>query len=173
MYPEVEAYVTACETANQSRDEAYEAARVAVHANEINHAEFDERQTTARRAARATCVDAWNALKASADPLVAFIAGHYQARYREATIVLKGLPADHAGLLKIAKDAGWCDAFDEYLDEMVDAGVVTNVPPQPSKARRALVKWFKNEHDGSSYEVGRLNELVDAVVTEAIAPVEA
>lgn len=169
MYPEVQAYVDTCKEANEARDAAYEKNSAARYAGEITLSEHGELNTVARRTARAACVAAWDALKTHSDPLVKFIAERYQSRYSYAVIVLEGLPADYAGLQKIAKNAGWCDDFDEYLEEMVEAGVVENAPVSPSPARKALFAWYDEENGLSRRERGELTELIDAIVADETA----
>lgn len=77
------------------------------------------------KAVRAEARDAaWNALKASREPLAAWIAENCQDFSCEAEEVLRALPADMATLDALAKDNGWCEIWGDLRLKAAEAGVL-------------------------------------------------
>lgn len=67
---------------------------------------------------------AWDALKASTDPLVRWIAENVDEYKRHATKILEALPASMAELDKIADAHNWCGDWEFFKAAAEKAGVL-------------------------------------------------
>lgn len=67
---------------------------------------------------------AWDALRASSIPLVAWIAENCKDYKSEAREVLMSLPADMDELDALADTHGWCDAWRRFREQAERAGVL-------------------------------------------------
>jgi hypothetical protein len=123
MYPEVEAFFA-------SFGQAHKRFYVAL-ATETGHTEpslaWD--QLSADRAA------AWDALQASADPLIRWIAENARAFPDEARVVLGALPASAAELDRIAEWHGWCESWTGLREAAEAAGVLPVTAPAEASER--------------------------------------
>lgn len=165
MYPEVENYLTVCEQAGETRSEVMERA-----SNELGESRgtnrrgvYDARCLLARHDHDVAVKAAWNDMKASSDPLVAWIAENCQEYYSYAIQILKVLPADLAAINQVASDKDWCDTWEQFLERATEAGVVPSAPAL-SASRQELVRWFKYNFSGTRSAVAELLQRVDAVV---------
>lgn len=83
----------------------------------------DER-TAADTARRSAEEGAWDALKASGDPLVRWIGENCGLVRYDAQTVLEALPASRAELDALAEQYGWCEEYAEFRERAAHAGVL-------------------------------------------------
>ncbi|MEV0254796.1 hypothetical protein AB0H82_11110 [Streptomyces sp. NPDC050732] len=177
MLPEVQKYLETVEAAATARNAAISAAESRYperySSNEDGrrqYAAYVKQVNNAYEACRVTWEAAWEALKASSDPLVKWIAENC-AEYRgEARHVLAALPATVDELDDLADTQGWCGVWGELLQRAIDAGVAPGVNP-PSPARKAVFEQIDQE---SCCGIGlmaqrRINKALDALMQEALA----
>lgn len=156
MHPEVEQFIAAMEAAEAAEnaacnaawkafDEAAEAAGFGWHSAEpyarCPRCEFsdgpggtarDAAMKAAGEAAEAAENAAWDALKASGDPLVAWIAAHCRGYAYEATEVLRALPAPIETLDALARKRGWCGIWREFRERAEQDGVLPSQSEVPA-----------------------------------------
>lgn len=147
MYPEVKAYVEACETAKTiyrnavaEKQAAYRAALAVAKANGLTRGiccwewAYDEtplgkllndHHTALRNTRAAAETDAWKALKTAADPLVRWIAENCEDYRFEAAFVLRALPASMDELDALARENGWCGMWGGFRRQAEQAGVLS------------------------------------------------
>lgn len=113
MYEEVKTYLAALEAAEQvfieSPDESYDP-----------HVEGECRYCIREAAYLA----AWESLKASSVPLVAWIAENAEGRQAAATLIMEALPASMAVLDAIAVREEWCADWTDLRASAERAGVL-------------------------------------------------
>lgn len=119
MYPEVEQFIAALEAAEEKRLVA--PAQREHDPETCGWCIFE----AAERAALA-------ALKASGDPLVAWIATNCRDYVDEATIVLRTLPASRDELDALARENSWCGVWSRFRDQAEQDGVL------PAKERNEV-----------------------------------
>jgi hypothetical protein len=102
-------------------DCAYGESVVAQSLNDYRHNLFDTRDRAQS--------DAWKALKGSADPLARWIAENCEDYRYEATHVLRALPASMDELDALARENGWCGAWDDLRRRAEQAGVLPDASP--------------------------------------------
>lgn len=145
MYPEVKTYVEACEAAETicgnayaEKQAAYRAALAVAKDNGLPpdccwECAYDETplgkllndyNTTLRNTLAAAEVDAWQALKTAADPLVRWIAENCEDYRFEAASVLRALPASMDELDALARENGWCGMWGGFRRQAEQAGVL-------------------------------------------------
>ncbi|MGP4014108.1 hypothetical protein [Streptomyces sp. 4N124] len=176
MLPEAQKYVESVEAATAVRNAAVGAAEEK-YPRRYGYGEEEARQARAFNEevnkAYATCADvqaaAWGALKASADPLVKWIAENC-ADYREqAQCVLAALPATVDELDDLADTNDWCNVWNDFRQQAIDAGVMPGINP-PSPARKAVFERIDQEAccrmDPSAQR--RIGKALDALIQEAL-----
>jgi hypothetical protein len=113
---------------------------------------------------------AWNALKGSDNPLVAWIAEHCHEYREHAETVLRVLPATEAELDAIAAEGDWCSVWNSFKDRAIEAGVMPGYTPPPPAQKAVLGLLFEDLGISRSYR-GKVAELLRAVAEEARAAV--
>lgn len=95
--------------------------------------------TSRREALEAQAVEQ---LHACADPLVQWLVNSPAlTRFpSHARTLLKALPATVEELDEMARRNDWCEVWEDYRDEMQQAGVLPGLPPR-SPARQELYAW--------------------------------
>ncbi|MGW7073513.1 hypothetical protein ACWGII_39620 [Streptomyces sp. NPDC054855] len=176
MLPEVKEYVEIFEAAVSTRNAAEDAAGVK-YPQRYGYGEDARRQTSAYREevskAYDTCAvvqaDAWEALKASGDPLVKWIAENSVAYREQARCILAALPATIDELDDLAEANDFCGVWDEFRQQAIAAGVVSGSTP-PSPARKAVFERINEESccRMDSKSVRRIDKALDALVHEAL-----
>lgn len=177
MQPEVRKYVESVDAANAAYKAAVDAA-AAKYPERFGFTEDGERQARAfdkeADAAYAACnaarTTAWDALKASSDPMVKWIAENCAQYKGEAQHVLSALPATVDELDELADRQGWCGVWGEFRQQAIDAGVMPGFTP-PSPARKALFDQIDREgccRMGASSKA-RIGKALDALISEAMA----
>lgn len=156
MNPEVKTYIEAYDAAEAAFEKAYKEYSAAYRAalevakdNGLRHGfccwECAYRQSSlaqllnnyrhdlyaARNSAKG---DAWKALKGAADPLVRWIAENCEDYRYEATHVLRALPASMDELDALAREKGWCGAWDDFRRRAERAGVLPAASPAEPEA---------------------------------------
>lgn len=149
MYPEVEQFIAAVEAAEAEECKSYEAAQAA-YMGKLREAGLEGAWHSADRsqcrlcdfnkgsaktekdaailagmgALKASREAAWDALKASGDPLVAWIAANCREYEDEAMEVLRALPASMDALDALARERGWCGVWSDFRERAEQAGVL-------------------------------------------------
>lgn len=133
MYEEVKTWLAAIEAAEQQYEAALEGLRSGLEhtdgpagacpACEAGEAVREQRDAAWNARADAE-VATWNALKASTDPLVRWIAEHCAGHRNAAQVILEALPAPMSVLDGIASEQGWCWEWDELRKSAYAAGVL-------------------------------------------------
>lgn len=179
LLPEVQAYITAVDTAVRAARET----RVALETkysdafrdgdyygtekSELRAAHHRERNAAYQTRQVATN-EAWNRLTQSSDPLVRFIAENCKEYQGYAIQVLKLLPATVDQLDELAENQDWCQIWGQFRDRAVEAGVMPGVKPM-SAARKAVFEQIDNENC-CRLEAGakrRISALLDVLLTES------
>lgn len=133
MYEEVKTYCAVAAAAWQQYETALEGLRsglehIAGPAGTCPACTAEEavrEQRSAAGNARVAADDAaWNALKASTDPLVRWIADNCRDYRVHAQVILEALPAPMSVLDGIASEQGWCWEWDELRKSAYAAGVL-------------------------------------------------
>lgn len=132
MLPEVEQFTAAMRAATEKWNAACAALEVcdwSLSVDKCPHciavdAHWDEYESE-RNAA-------WEALKGSRDPLVAWIAKNCREHSEEAQIVLRALPASMDELDALAFEKGWCGAWRGYVVRARAADVLPQAQPEAS-----------------------------------------
>jgi hypothetical protein len=125
MYPEVEQFLAARAVADKTQNEALSAPDFPQHGyGAIAGCIGCAAEGPIDEAHEAAVDAAWDALKASSDPLVSWIAANGRTHAYEAVIVLKALPASMAELNDLAQRSGWCGAWVRYRSAAEEAGVL-------------------------------------------------
>lgn len=119
MYPEVKKFKAALEAANNERRKA-----------PISWAH--DPKTCGECIFEAALSAALHALRASSDPLVAWIAANCVNYVDEAAQVLIALPASMDDLDTMARDMGWCGVWQQFREEAEEAGVLPAEPEATS-----------------------------------------
>lgn len=173
MLPDVEAYNAAVTKA----DEDYQTALDAVASK---HREagtmyegvyYDEADSLIKP--RNDAKDAaWEALKESADPFVAWVATNCKDYQYEAIIVLQHAPfTDADALEELRSQHGWCGAWTSLHEQAEAAGVIPgSVPLSPE--REALVAELSRTFGVSRHRAKKLMGLLDAVYLADTKPIE-
>lgn len=141
MYEEVKAYLAAVEAAGREYASTLDA--LGPRAGHISGPRGDcpacanqDPNIAARRAAvvafQLAQKTAWDALKASQDPLVRWIAENCGEFAGSAVLILEALPAPMEALDAIADMEEWCGEWNDFRQQAADAGVLpsakTEVP---------------------------------------------
>ncbi|MFI9835207.1 hypothetical protein ACIHIX_46975 [Streptomyces sp. NPDC051913] len=164
------------DAARAARDAAVEAAEEK-YPGRLGYGEDALRQALAFNAeadsAQAACDEArqaaWDALKASGDPLVKWIAENCDGHQEQARHVLTALPATVGELDDLADEKDWCTVWDDFRQRAIEAGVIPGVTP-PSRARTAV---FDRINEESCCHLGprarrRVDKALDALIQEAL-----
>lgn len=172
MYPEVEAFVTAIDAANEAHQQTVNETETAYNAvyndsrstNEERDAVYQryrQARSTNDAIRNATFELEWAKLGLSENPLVAYMARNIPSNYRKghAVPILKILPATLAEMREVAVSHGWCQEFERLMNDGIAAGVVDD---GRTKQRRELDNYV-NSICGRSY-VGNVNTLINAVL---------
>ncbi len=176
MLPEVQKYVESVEAATTAQSAAVTAAGEK-YPERHGYGEEGRRQdsayseeirkayTTSAAAQRA----AWEALKASGDPLVKWIAENCGEYRTEAQRILAILPATVDELDELADAQGWCGVWGDFRQRAIDAGVMPGITA-PSQARKAVFERIDREGCcpmglGSRRRIG---QALDALIQEAL-----
>lgn len=125
MYPELEAAFAALDPAQA----AYDKARAEAPQECDYEVDADECPRCAYRAPYREAFDmardaAWEALRASDKPLLRWIADNCRGYEEEALAVVRLLPAPMSALDALAREKGWCAAWDAARDAAEKAGVL-------------------------------------------------
>lgn len=165
MYAEVQNYIIVSEEATVAFNKAIQVATNEYYeSNSTNRRTLSDARRTIAQHDKATAIDAaWNAMKDSSDPLVAWIATNMRNHYSDATQILRILPADVATLRAVAVENEWCNTFDEYLGQALEAGVVAGVEPV-TETRQSLYRWFRGNLTTDRGTLQHLITFVDAIV---------
>lgn len=176
MLPEVRKYTESVDAARTARDAAIEAAEEK-YPGRLGYGEDARRQDlafdTETGSAEVACEDAleaaWDALKASRDPLVKWIAENCDGHQEQARYVLTALPATVGELDDLADEKDWCTVWDDFRQRAIEAGVMPGVTP-PSRARTAV---FERIDEESCCRLGprarrRVDKALDALIQEAL-----
>lgn len=123
MYDEVTAFGAAMDAADRLLAEARNAAR-GQHSLGFAECPGCVLEEPAYAALGRDRPAAWDALEASSDPLVRWIARYYRDYLHEARMVLEALPASMAELDQIASDRGWCGDWARARRSAETAGVL-------------------------------------------------
>ncbi|MFG2463251.1 hypothetical protein ACGFWE_40225 [Streptomyces sp. NPDC048523] len=177
MLPEVRKYVESLDAASAARDAAVVAV-AAKYPKRFGYGEDEKRQARAFNEEADAAYDAWNAakatawdaLKASSDPLVKWIAENCGQYKGEAQHVLTALPATVDELDELADRQDWCGVWGAFRQQAIDAGLMPGVTP-PSPARKAVFDQIDKEgccRMGASAKV-RIGKALDALISEALA----
>ncbi|MFD4635421.1 hypothetical protein ACFVYR_37705 [Streptomyces sp. NPDC058284] len=177
MLPEVQKYIETIEAATTARTAAVEAARAKYlepeSRNEVTQTqrsaygkEVDEAYAVSAQAREA----AWEALKASGDPLVQWIAENCADYRDEAQHILALLPATADEMDDLANTRDWCGVWGEFRLRAIDAGVMPGVCP-PSPARKALFEQIDQESCCGMKPSAqrRIGKALDALIQEVQA----
>jgi hypothetical protein len=185
---EVERYFTAKDVAESNRDDALEVARAAFR--ELASPTAAQREVYSQTVIGLgthyhALVDAeWGLLEAvTADPFVRWITENFKRGGKhfglrsEAEAVLRVIPVTVADLREFASDKGWCESFDRLLEEAIAAGAISEVAAGVSwrtaepvvAALEVLHRYVGNRVSVSQEEMDRLDELVFAVASAAVA----
>lgn len=157
MYPEVEQFIAAVEAAEAEECKAYEAA-IDAYKEKVREADLegvwhsvdslqcrlcdfnrgpakaekDAAILAAVQALNAAVSAAWDALKASSIPLVAWIAANCRDYEDEATVVLRALPASMDTLDALAREYDWCGVWREFRAQAEQDGVLPSQSEVPA-----------------------------------------
>lgn len=129
MYDEVKAYRAAIAAAEERHD-----AGLALlppmerHAGGVDCANCEGAHVLSKTL-REAGKDAWDALTASTNPLVRWIAENCWDYHWDALEILEALPATMAELDAIALQQGWCDTWDCFRADARAAGVLPVTAP--------------------------------------------
>jgi hypothetical protein len=177
MLPEVQKYMESLEAALTAREAAVKAAGEK-YPKRSGYSEDDRRQALAFNntvnTAFAECdsihATAWEALKASSDPLVKWIAENCASYKAEAHSVLSALPATVDELDDLAARKDWCGVWDTFRQRAIDAGVMPGVTP-PSPARQAVFDLIDREGccPMGTRTKQRVGKALDALIQEAVS----
>jgi len=164
MLPDVQQYTEAMQAAANAYDEAYKAIDKEHHEAGTRYNDpYYESLKAANQVKRDAEAAAWDALKASEDPFVNWVANNCGEYRNEATIVLKNAPyADADALEAVRADYGWCGDWHELHARAEAAGVIPGVVPL-SPEREALVAELSSTFGVSRTRSKKLMGLLDAV----------
>ncbi|MDQ1051757.1 hypothetical protein [Streptomyces sp. V4I2] len=176
MLPEVQKYFASVEAATTAQSAA-EAAAGEKYPERHDHSDDGRRQFSAYYEevdkAYAACADAqktaWEALKASGDPLVKWIAENCAEYRAEAQHILPILPATADELDDLADTQNWCSVWGDFRQRAADAGVMPGITP-PSPARKAVFERIDREGCCPMGPVSRrrIGQALDALIQEAL-----
>ncbi|MCX4862446.1 hypothetical protein [Streptomyces canus] len=177
MLPDVQKYIESLDAAVTAREAAVKAAGEK-YPQRFGYSEDNRRQAlaydntvdTAYAECESNRATAWEALKASSDPLVKWIAENCASYKAEAHSVLSALPATVSELDDLADRKDWCGVWDTFRQRAIDAGVMPGVTP-PSPARQAVFDLIDRE---SCCPMGtrtkqRVGKALDALIQEAVS----
>lgn len=177
MLPEVEKYLADVKAAEElhktARAEIDKRYQVSVLTERYSD-EFRRIQDAARaelnnlnEALLTALESAWDALAASSDRGVAFIARVCKNHYRsEGVVALKALPLTRSELVELAERQGWCEEYERLADEAEEEGVFDPNRKPYGQQRRVLGQYIRE--NVSSYYASLLRQKIDAAITEAV-----
>lgn len=175
MLPEVENYITVLRTSQEEYTKKHHELRFGsdgssddLYYNDREKYRIEETKLTEKREEEIKA--AWDALKTSDNAIVRFIANNC-AKYSEgeAKEALMLLPCSVETVKQVAKDRGWCAAFDTYVEEATDAGLIGGVAY--TKEQISLRKHLRSL--GVRGDLDEIQTLVDTIVaTEIIRATE-
>lgn len=168
MLPEIEIFTSAVRVARDVRNADFDKAHAAYTGrNYSEFKEFDAESRRSRSAYECAFTAAWNALVASDDPIVRFIASECRDYTDEAITVLEALPATLEQLNALAREHDWCDRWDHFLDRARETGVFGE-EHKLSEARQVLMTWLRDDYGFSRGYMIKIMDMIDAVVVEAV-----
>jgi hypothetical protein len=107
--------------------------------------------------------EAWELLKTSDDPLVLFIAENCYEYQDHARSILELLPADFAAMQQVARTEGWCGVFDRFAAAAVRKKLITDErTPALRRLEMHIVKEF------GAYALPSLLPLIEAHVRSEV-----
>ncbi|MET7693829.1 hypothetical protein ABZT06_38680 [Streptomyces sp. NPDC005483] len=177
MQPDAQKYIETVNAAITARNTAEKAAGEK-YPKRFGYGEDEERQArafneeidAAYTACNAVQATAWEALTASSDPLVKWIAENCAQYKGEAQTVLAALPATVEELDELADRNDWCGVWTTFRQQAFEAGVMPGVTP-PSPARKAVFDQINKEAccPMGDRAKGRIGRALDALIAEAMA----
>lgn len=125
MLSEVQTYADAVKAADEVYHTETDKLNTRRTEREISYEQYNDAERELRNAHRKVVMDAWQALTASSNKLVAWIANNVDFDYQHQAIkVLRELPAPLGKLDQIARDNGWCHIWEDYRQRAIAAEVV-------------------------------------------------
>lgn len=171
MHADVQKYNDAVKAAQATGNEEWRAAEEKI--NDSYEAYCEERRTQREvqrgiRESRNRQIEAAReALKASDDKLVAFIAGRPMDEYLDhAMIILEALPATREQLEELARANDWCGEWDKFVRMADRAGVLPDAVQRTDEyyaARDKVANCF-----GRGREANEWTKILDAAVAAEV-----
>lgn len=122
----------------------------------------------AGRQSRLTQKEAWDRLRESSHPQVAWITGHAWTQREAAHAVLQILPVTADELDELAMEEGWCADYWHYRGLMGDAGVLPGAKPR-TPAHRNLQEWISENTELDHHDSRELADLISELIAERLA----
>lgn len=167
MLPQIESYHASLEAAEVAYNKAIDELDKQYRAEEISLGIYDVLTDEQRNLKQVRENTAWNLLGHDSDELIAWIVNNCDNYRSYANVVLAALPLDVDGLRQLRLDEGWCSDYNRYLENALNAGVVSE--PGVSRERRKVVTWVTKRSHFYDSDRQKLNELLVAYAAAEVA----
>lgn len=164
MLPEIQAYFDTTKAAHEAYDKDVNKANAA-NSDGSNYVLRDARVRSAAATRGLALLEAWELLKGSDDPLVAFIGKECGGHVQYAEKILPVLPAPLAELQKIATEADWCSDWDNFVRKARLAGVLE--PLTIPEELAAIQEQLYHEYGMSGSDAREVRARVEKLIERA------